>query len=193
MGHKCTALSANYTTPKYPILGGGRRGKHFEKAGLQFYWEWMKLFNSQEDIIMGQSNSQTLGQEKELLKTYSIESRSKEQNLTFLKHKTSQQSYLLRELIYTEENDFNDMLRRIQQRKEFRNPNLTNLTRTPPPTQNSSTSRRTTSAPSTSASTLSGTTPHRHSPMWSRREHSKRSPSRPLNFAPCWPKSPRAC
>lgn len=142
---------------------------------------------------MGQSNSQTLGQEKELLKTYSIESRSKEQNLTFLKHKTSQQSYLLRELIYTEENDFNDMLRRIQQRKEFRNPNLTNLTRTPPPTQNSSTSRRTTSAPSTSASTRSGTTPRRPSPTQSPSERSRRGPSRPTNSAPCSPRSPRAC
>jgi hypothetical protein len=49
---------------------------------------------------MGQANTRTLSEENELLKVYAIEGRAKELNLTYLIHRQSQQSYLLREHIY---------------------------------------------------------------------------------------------
>lgn len=55
---------------------------------------------------MGQSNSHSLSEENELLKIYALEGRSKELNLTYLIHRQSQQSYLLREYIYHNENEF---------------------------------------------------------------------------------------
>jgi hypothetical protein len=53
---------------------------------------------------MGQSNSHSLSEDNELLKIYAIEGRSKEMNLTYLIHRQTQQSYLLREHIYNNEN-----------------------------------------------------------------------------------------
>lgn len=39
---------------------------------------------------MGQSNESTLGNEEELTKVFRVESRVKEQNLTYLEHKITQ-------------------------------------------------------------------------------------------------------
>ena len=74
---------------------------------------------------MGQENAQILSQQHELQKQYIIESRQKESNLIFLSHRQTHKSFVLRELIYTEQRQYNHYLKRIPFFKSYNTPLLT--------------------------------------------------------------------
>lgn len=76
---------------------------------------------------MGHGESKLLSEEKELSKDYMIDSQIKEENLTFLTSRKTQQKYLLREMVFATEPEYQDMLRRLQQRRPPCSPYITKL------------------------------------------------------------------
>jgi hypothetical protein len=135
---------------------------------------------------MGQGESKYLSEEKKLLGEFTIDSRNKEESLTYLTSRHTHRQYLLREIVYTAEPEYQAMLKRLQQRAAVTFPHLTNLERTSLPMQAWRTSRRRTSAPITTASTRCGSSPRRH---WQRRSNTAPSSSNPSSHNSCEPSS----
>lgn len=51
----------------------------------------------------------------------------KEENLTLLTSKTTQLQYLLREMIYNDEREYNSMLRQVEERRKIKCQYITQL------------------------------------------------------------------
>lgn len=129
---------------------------------------------------MGQTNANSL-REAELTKVYTIDSKDSENSLTYLTHRQSQLSYLLREMTYSSEIEAQEMAAKIEQRRQFRSGNITNLISSGPTIQERSSSRKIICAPSTRRSTPSGTTPRTPSLTTSTCAPCRRLPSPPTN------------
>lgn len=111
--------------------------------------------------LMGQGESKYLSEEKKLQGEFTIDSRNKEESLTYLTSRHTHRQYLLREIVYTAEPEYQVMLKRLQARAAITYPYSTNLERIIPPMQVWSISRRRTCAPIISGSIRCGNFPKR--------------------------------
>lgn len=133
---------------------------------------------------MGQGESKYLSEEKKLQGEFTIDSRNKEEGLTYLTSRHTHRQYLLREIVYTAEPEYQSMLKKLQQRATITYPHLTNLERTPTPIQAWRTLRRRISVPITTASMHCGSCPRRRLVRKSNTEPSSSSPSSHNNLGP---------